>query len=201
MNVVARRLTCALLVAPLTLTAQAVTSPRPGGAPLNLPPHIQAQLWPERQLSPVEQELKLHVTALGDSLTKVDATGAMIARQTRAGSSTGIVRSSARTLSGDCARVGRSVAPATTFAADLTTSDQKWGDPAVRAWRSGLAALSVQMTACERDATALVGGTPDGQRLHDVSLRASRAVADYRRTEEGLLRTLRMDVIPPRKSR
>ena len=59
--VTVRLFVVATLVAPMSaLAAQQVTSPRPGGGPPNLPPHVQAQLWPTRELSPAEQELKTH---------------------------------------------------------------------------------------------------------------------------------------------
>ena len=126
--VTVRLFVVAALVAPMSaLAAQQVTSPRPGGGPPNLPPHVQAQLWPTRELSPAEQELKTHVTALTDSLTRIDATGTLIERNFRSGASVAMARSAARSLTIDCARAARTAQPAVAFAATLSTSDPKWG--------------------------------------------------------------------------
>jgi hypothetical protein len=204
--VTAKALTLALLLAPAGVAAQGapnMPSPRPGGAGPALPPHVQAQLWPERELSPVEQELKQHVTTLGDSLVRIDATGAMIERQSRAGASAAIVRSSARNLAADCSRAGRAAVPATSFAATLSTNDAKWGEPAVRGWRSGLATLGRDLSACERAANAFVetGTAADADALRDVSHRVGQGLVTYRRSEQALLRTLKLSIEPVKKGR
>lgn len=203
--VAARVLALAFLVVPMGAAAQTpeMQRPRPGGAAPSIPEHVRAQLWPERQLTPVEQELKDHVTVLSDSLVRIDATGSQIARQTRAGASAAIVRSSARTLAGDCSRAGRVTGSVSTFAAMLTTSDAKWGEPAVRGWRSGLAELTRELARCERSATAMVEGAAgsDGDQLQGISARAGQALLAYRRTEGALLRTLKISIDPLRKMR
>lgn len=203
--VTARLVTFAVLIAPLGVNAQApnMPSPRPGGSGPALPPHVQAQLWPERELSPVEQELKRHVTALTDSLTRVDATGALIQRQSRAGASTAIVRSSARNLANDCARAARATTPATAFAGTLSTNNAQWGEPAVRGWRTGLATLARDLGACERAASGFVtsGKAEDAEALRQVSERVGQGLVAYRRTEQALLRTLKIDATPGSKSR
>jgi hypothetical protein len=198
-----RLLAAALILWPALASAQRVQSPRPGGAGPVLPPHVAAQLWPERELSPVEQELKQHVTVLGDSLTRIDAMGSMIERQSRSGASAGIVRSSARTLRDDCARAGRTSAPVVSFAATLSTNDAKWGEPAVRGWRSGLAALTQQLTACEEALQGLSerATAEDVERLQRVSQRTGQALSDYRRTEQALIRTLKIEISPIKRSR
>ncbi len=204
MIVALRALALVVLVAPLTATAQSsVTSPRPGGPGPDLPPHVREQLWPERALSPVEAELKQHVVVLTDSLRRIDAIKAQIDRQTRAGTNAGIVRSSARTLASDCARGNRTMGPVQNFAGGLTTSDPKWGDPAVRDWRNGLAALTRALTTCEQAATALIdkATAEDSERLQAVSERASQALVAYRRTEQGLLNTLKISIDPAKRDR
>lgn len=202
--VTVRLFVVATLVAPMSaLAAQQVTSPRPGGGPPNLPPHVQAQLWPTRELSPAEQELKTHVTALTDSLTRIDATGTLIERNFRSGASVAMARSAARSLTIDCARAARTAQPAVAFAATLSTSDPKWGEPAVRAWRAGLGELVRQLGSCEQAAQAQVaGGTePSHDQLAAIAARVGQALVDYRRSEQGLLRTLKIDMDPVKKSR
>jgi len=193
----------ALVVPVGAAAAQQVNSPRPGGARPDLPPHVQAQLWPERELSPVEQELKTHVTALSDSLTRIDATGAQIDRHFRAGANAAMARSSARTLATDCARAARTAQPAVQFAATLSTNDAKWGEPAVRGWRSGLAELMRQLSSCEQGANALTNAA-DGvsnERLAALATRVGQSLVEYRRTEQALLRTLKIDIDPVKKTR
>jgi hypothetical protein len=200
-----RLMILALLTAPAAVAAQApnMPSPRPGGSAPNLPPHVAAQLWPERELSPVEQELKRHVTVLGDSLTRVDATGALIERQSRAGASAALVRSASRNLANDCIKAGRATTPATAFAATLSTNNARWGEPAVRAWRSGLATLTRELATCERAANGFVAGATaeDAERLREVSNRVGQALVEYRRAEQALLRTLKLPITPDQKSR
>ena len=200
-----RWLMLALLIVPVGAAAQGppIERPRPGGGAPAIPEHVRAQLWPERQLSPVEQELKDHVTLLSDSLTRIDATGSQIARQARAGASAAIVRASARALTGDCARAARATGPVSAFAATVTTGDAKWGEPAVRSWRSGLTQLSRDLAQCERAASAMIEGatSADGEKLQAVSTRVGQALLAYRRSEEALLRTLQISIDPLRKTR
>lgn len=201
--VTARLLVLAALVMPTgAAAAQQVTSPRPGGAPPDLPPHVQAQLWPTRELSPVEQELKNHVMTLTDSLTRIDATGAQIERHFRAGANAALARSAAHTLAADCARASRTAQPAIQFAATLSTSDAKWGEPAVRGWRSGLAELVRKLATCEQGASALASADGESNEpLAALATRVGQALVDYRRSEQALLRTLKIDIDPVKKTR
>lgn len=200
--VATRLFALALLAAPATAAAQQVIpSPRPGGSAPRLPPHIASQLWPERELSPTELELKNHVITLGDSLTRVEATGAQVERHFRSGASTAVVRSSARNLASDCVRAGRTTGPVGQFAATLSTSDPKWGEPAVRAWRLGLTELARQLTGCEQGASAIVSATDvSAERLATVADRVGRALVEYRRSEQALLRTLKITIDPGEKA-
>src|SRR5688572_3937527 len=120
-------LSLALIAVPAAAQAQQVIRPRPGQqGEIGLPPHVQEQLWPTRELSPVEQRLKDHATALFDSLGSVRATNARVARQTTANASPAIIRSASRALAGDCARAVRTAGPAAEFGATLSTDNARW---------------------------------------------------------------------------
>jgi hypothetical protein len=198
-----RILAVALLLLPTTVVAQQRISPRPGDGGGHLPQHIRDQLWPERELTPVEQQLKHQVVTLGDSLTRIDATGAQIERHFRAGASAGMVRSSARTLATDCARAGRTTGPVIGFASTLTTNDAKWGEPAVRNWRSALAELAQQLDTCRQRAgdVAADSAPPSAEHLVQASQRIGQALVTYRRVEQALIATLRIQISPIKQAR
>jgi hypothetical protein len=202
MIVASRFLVLALLLAPAVAPAQ-VNSPRPGGAPPTLPSHIQAQLWPDRELSPLEQQLKNHVVTLADSLTRIDAVGSRIDRSLRSAASPAMIRSNARVLAGDCSSAGRATAPIIPFAETLVTNDAKWGEPAVRGWRSALGTLAQELAVCEQSAAALAEAevAPSAERLEQNASRIRRALVTYRRAEQGLIRTLKIEIDPAKKTR
>jgi hypothetical protein len=198
-------LLCTVLAVPAALVSQQVIQPQSGGSKGwdNLPDHVRSQLWPERELSPVEQQLKDQVIILTDSLRRVDAIGVQIERNFRGAASIAMVRSNARELAAACARAGRTTEPAIAFAATLSTSDTKWGEPAVRGWRSGLADLARHLGTCEAKATAMVADSvvPSAERLAQVASQVGQGLVDYRRTEQALIATLRIEISPIRQSR
>jgi hypothetical protein len=78
------------------------------------------------------------------------------------------------------------------------------GTAAVRAWRSGLTALRRELSACETDASAVVVGASSGtagERLTAVATKVGQALSEYRRTEQALIRTLKIEISPLKKSR
>lgn len=194
---IARPLVAFLLLAlPATAAAQ-VYSPRPGSQTgTGLPEHIQNQLWPQRELSPTEQEFKDHVIVMVDTLGVLRATVAQAHRHNRGASSGAMLRSVSRTLAGDCARARRVAEPASTFAATLSTNNTKWGDAAVLDWRNGLTKFIAEMQSCEQNSGALAGGeaVPAGPRVAAVAQRADEAVVAYQWTEQALLKTLKINL-------
>jgi hypothetical protein len=192
-----------LCLIPAALVGQGgVYSPRPGQGGVQLPPHIEEQLWPTRELTPIEAELKAHVTHMGDSLRRVDAATALLERQRRSRASNAVIRSTTRTLAAECARAGRTAVPVDSFAATLRTDNARWGESALRSYRTSITELRRAMQACTTDASSLVAGqgTVASDRALAIAERASAAVRGYHVAETGLLRTLRMDTNPPRKS-
>lgn len=193
-------LAIALIAVPAAAWAQQVITPRPGSqGEIGLPPHIREQLWPARELSPVEQQLKDHAITMIDSLGVLRATNAQVSRHTGSNASTAMLRAVSRTLAGDCARAGRTAVPASEFGATLSTNNAKWGDSAIQGWRDALTALSAAMTRCEQDATTQVESS-DARQLAQIAQRADAAVVSYQRAEVALLNTLKID-IDPRKGR
>ena len=73
----------------------------------------------------------------------------------------------------------------------------------MRDWRNGLAALTRALTTCEQAATALIdkATAEDSGRLQAVSDHASQALVAYRRTEQGLLNTLKIPIDPAKRGR
>ncbi len=195
---VARTAVLTALVAGIALPV-AAQRPGAGNTADRLPPHVQSQLWPERELSPVEQELKDRVIVMRDTLTRVQATIATLQRQERSGATTGVIRSSARALAADCARSRRTAESMAGFAASLSTDDARWGEPAVQAFRSAVRDLIAAMGRCN---TALAGhaeaATPDAARVLADASAAGETVRKYDRAELDLLRTLKIRIDPTR---
>lgn len=200
MNVaVIRVLAVAALALPLTAAAQAApNSPRGGDTRDHIPPHTRENLWPTRPLTPVEEALKQHILVLGDSIRAVEATHDQAARQQRAGSSVAVFRSTGRTLSGQCARAGRTVDPVIEFAGTLSTSDQRWGDRAVTRWRAALGELKSELGRCQSGATEELANSGDAtpRKITAIAASARKVIADYRRAESDLINTLQIKVDP-----
>ena len=172
----------ALSAVSLPLAAQA-----PGGNAKNLPPHVQEQLWPEREMTPVEHELRERVYVMRDSLTRVHATVSMLQRQQRSQASAAVIRSTARALAAECVRSGRVADSMAVFAAGFSSNDPKWGEPTVRAYRAALSDLVTGMRRCHEVMTAQVEATETA---------AGDAVGRYDRAEKDLFRTLKIRLDP-----
>lgn len=187
----------AVLVTALAGLALPAAAQQPGSNAKNLPPHVAGHLWPQRELSPVEQELKDRVVTMRDTLTRVHATVAMLQRQQRARAAAGVLRSTARTLAADCARSGRSAASMVEFAATFSTNDPKWGEPTVRAYRTALDDLVAGMRRCSEAMTTHVEASePDRDRLVAAAGAATEVVSRYDRAEMDLFRTLKIRLDP-----
>jgi hypothetical protein len=201
MGFVGKATTFALVCLPALALSQ-VHSPRPGGDGVRLPQHVEQQLWPTRELTPVEAELKQHVTTIGDSLRRLDASVALLERQRRSQASDAVIRSTTRTLAADCARAGRTAVPVDSFANTLRTDNARWGEPALRNYRDAITHLRRAMQGCSDAAAALATAreavSPD--RVTTIAEQATEAVRGYQTAEQGLLRTLRMDIYPDRKA-
>lgn len=194
MNAVLRAAAGSLLA---LIVATPAAAQRPGSNAERLPPHVQQQLWPERELSETEQELHDRVVVMRDTLTRVHATIALLQRQHRSGAGAGVIRSTARTLASDCARAERTAGTMATFAADLSTDDTQWGEPSVRAFRAAIGDLVPAMGRCNTSLTDhAASDQPDGQQVVAEALRAEEVVNKYDRAERDLLRTLKIRVDP-----
>ncbi len=169
-----------------------------GNGSATIPERVQRQLWPERALSPIEQELKDHVIVLRDSLAMVDASAALIVRQRRGGAGAAVLRSSSRRLASTCEAGAREGKVMHEFAKGLFTDDTKWGPLAVATFQAGAGDLVRHMGGCSSAATALAETEqgPDPEQLVKVALAAQAAVADYTIAAAGLLNTLNIRVDP-----
>jgi len=197
---IARLLALLLVATPVVAAGQQVISPRPGQGEINLPPHVREQLWPKRELSPVEQQLRDHIVTMIDSIGVLRSTNAQIARHTSANASSAMLRSVTRSLVRDCARASRTTVPVAEFGATLSTNNAKWGDSAINNWRTALANFRNEMDRCERDAQQQVE-SPDRDRLARVAQQAEAAVVTYQRAESALLNTLKIEIDPRRSHR
>lgn len=176
-----------------------VAAQNPGANAKDLPPHVVEQLWPERELTATEQELKDRVQVMRDSLTRIHATVSLLQRQQRSQASVGILRSTARALAADCARGGRNAESMSAFAASFATNDSKWGEPTVRAYQAALADMVGAMRRCTEAVTAEVED-PDVAKLRAAANAADESVRRYDRAELDLFRTLKIRLNPREKA-
>lgn len=178
------RLALIAVLLPAPLLAQASGLPTP-----------DKSLWPERPLSPAEQELRDAVVVLRDTLYSVDATAARIERGLRG--SPAVLRATGRTLSADCARGARATGVMRTYAAGLSTDNAKWGEVALTDFRKALATLEAAMLSCDQTSAKAIETNPvDGAALKSAQTSTVFAIRDYERSVKGLLRTLKIDLDP-----
>lgn len=168
-----------------------------------IPPHVRAQLWPERPLSPEEQELKDRVIVLRDTVAVLDGSAALLQRQQRGNTGAGLLRSSGRRIATNCAAGHRAAVVMQEYGKGLTTDNVRWGDKAVQTFRSSVGRLVGAMAACEADLAKVLAAQdgPDGARLKAVAQRVQVATADYTNAVNGLLNTLEIRVDPRGSSR
>lgn len=157
-----------------------------------LPKDIAASLWPERELSPVEIELRSRTIVLRDSLAIADAVVERIERLSTGGSAAA-VRSQTRALAGRCESVQREGRRMAEFAATLSTSDARWGDKAVATYRSSLTELDASMLKCRESARRDDASIEDHRRTAEA-VRA--AIRSHERATTGLFKTLQIPLDP-----
>lgn len=181
----------ALLIAPVGAAAQVT---KPSGLPTPDP-----GLWPERPLSPAEQELRDAIVVMRDTLYAVEATASRLERVL--GGSPAVLLATGRSLQAECARGARSAAQMRTYAAGLSTDNARWGDVALNDFRGAVATLEKAMQGCEEQSGKAIAATPmDKPALAGTKTATVAAIRDYERSSRGLLRTLNIP-LDPRGSR
>lgn len=187
----------ARLIAPLILGLVILASAT-GQAQSTVPSGLATptrELWPERPLSPAEQDLRDRVVVLRDSLHAVEATAARLSRALRGSSA--VTLAAGRTLNSDCQAAARATAVMRDFSEGLSTNDSKWGDKALADFRTTLVKLERSMNSCDATtAKAVASPETDTKALGATQLQAVAAIRDYDRAVKGLLRTLNIPLDP-----
>jgi len=164
-------------------------------------PLTQSHLWPEKELSPAQQEYKDRVIAMRDTVTRLKASVEQVERARRSRTSAAVLTSSTRVLGRDCAMVRRNAEVMRTWAAGLTTDDPRFGEPAVRAFRGALERLDTGMGRCASRLTDLLAReTLDPDQVLRVMDDVRGVVADYERAAKDLTRTLDIPIEATDKS-
>lgn len=151
-------------------------------------------VWPEKVLTPAQKDLKDAVVILRDSLRVVQSTSDRLARAHLAGSGA-VLTSSARTLATDCDRAARSAAWVQERIRGFSTSESR-GDAVLDRFRRSLLTLQREMTTCNTDAVAALGGATDGERLVKIRTIAVNATTRYEASLEELMKTLQIPLDP-----
>jgi hypothetical protein len=164
-------------------------------------PLIKSQLWPQKELSPTQQEYKDRVVAMRDTVTRLKATIEQVERARRSRTSTAVLASATRVLGRDCGVVRRNAQEMRTWAAGLSTDDPRFGEPAVRAFRSALERLERGMGSCAQRITTMVATDAiDPDRVLAVMDDARGLLEDYERAAKDLTRTLDISIEPTERS-
>jgi hypothetical protein len=178
----------------LALVVSLLPVPLLAQQPSGLPKPDQS-LWPERPLSPPEQELRDAVVVLRDTLYSVDATAARLERGLAG--SPAVLRSTGRSLNAECARGARATGAMRTYAAGLSTDNARWGDLALTDFRKALSTLEAAMVSCDKvSAKAIEADTVDAASLRQAQVNTVLAIRNYERSVKGLLRTLNIPLDP-----
>lgn len=166
-----------------------------------LDPLTQSQLWPEKALSPAQQEYKDRVIAMRDTVTRLKATIEQVERARRSRTSRAVLTSSTRALSRECTTVRRNAQAMRTWAAGLSTDDPRFGEPAVRSFRGALERLDLGMGRCDTRLTELFAREDlDPDQVLRVMDDIRAVVAEYERAEKDLSRTLDIPIEATEKS-
>jgi hypothetical protein len=173
-----------------TLLPAPLLAQQPSGLPVP-----DKSLWPERPLSPAEQELRDAIVVLRDTLYTVDAVAARLERGLEG--SPAVLRATGRTLNAECARGARATGLMRAYAAGLSTDNAKWGEVALTDFRKALATLEAAMTDCgQASAKAIESNPADADALKAAKTKTVAAIRDYERSVKGLLRTLNIPLDP-----
>lgn len=173
-----------------TLLPAPLLAQQPSGLPAP-----DKSLWPDRPLSPAEQELRDAVVVLRDTLYAVDATAARIERGLEG--SPAVLRATGRTLNAECARGARSTGIMRAYAAGLSTDNVRWGEVALTDFRKALVTLEAAMVSCDQATAKAIATLPvDAAALKAAQVKTVLAIRDYERSAKGLLRTLNIQLDP-----
>jgi hypothetical protein len=163
-----------------------------------LDPTQVSNLWPERELTPAETELRDAVVVLRDTLYAVDAAVERVERARRGDAANSLLRSAGYGLISECQRSERAAGRMETYATGLSTNDTLWGATALRNFRQSTVDLRAAMSSCNRDLNVLVAGNGpvDQERVMAAAQAARSAVRTHERAVRGLLRTLKIRLDP-----
>ncbi|HET9133255.1 MAG TPA: hypothetical protein VFN90_03045 [Gemmatimonadales bacterium] len=184
-----------LAVATLPIAAQAPQAERRVGQGQKFKSKAE-DLWPERPLSPPEEELRTNVVVLRDTLFTIDATASRVLRANEAGKAA-VVTSGGRALGVDCARGVRATGVMSAHARGLSTSNKKWGDGALNTFRAALVDLDKQLRRCEALGTVKAGmPVPSTTAFAEMATGTIAAIRRYEVAQKGLFRTLEIPLDP-----
>lgn len=168
-----------------------------------LEPHVQNQLWPTRKLSPAETDFKERVVAMRDTIISLQATVEQADRARRTRNSPAVVYSLSRSVGTSCGRVERNGRELKTFAAGLTTNDPRFGEPAIRRFRTAIDSLHRTMGRCQSSLdqiTADGADKVDPDKILTVLNTVRSAMSNYLQAAEGLAKTLNIRIEATDKS-
>ncbi len=161
-----------------------------------LAPHIQSQLWPDRELTPPEQEFKDRIVMMRDTVIALRATIDRADRARRTRNTPAVLMSQTNALSRDCVRVGRNSAPLVEWSATLSTNDNQFGEPALKRFRSAIRAVDAAAARCQTETARLTGNRdgldPDG--VYRLLSELRPVLSEYDQAAIALAKTLKIRI-------
>ena len=137
-------------------------------------------------LTPTKAHFRDAVSELRDTLTRVQATTALIGRAHRSGMSS-VVASQARELQRRCRSGAAMTGTTKSRIANLRTSADE-GNRALTSYRTALDDLDSSLVACARDDSLALGATQlDADHVEEIGAAATAAIDRYDRVRDALL--------------
>ena len=173
----------------LVLAASVLASPlvaqsgqRPSGSAI-------ANLIMEDSLTPAKKELRNYIAELRDTLVKVQAVQARLTKA-RAAKMNGVVPSQGRELARNCLK-GVTALDLTTRRLEPMNTPDPQGDQALHSYRNAIVTLREDLRLCAHfDSLTLAAATPDTQKLENIAIAASDAIARYDVIRDALIKLL-----------
>ena len=143
----------------------------------------------EDSLTPAKLQLRDYVSALRDSLVRVESVQARLVRA-RAAKMTSVVVSQGRELARNCTKGAAMVALTTKRIEPMNTQNEQ-GDLALHAYRSALATLGEDLRRCAHGDSLTMASAPlDQGQLENIATAARASISQYDVVRDGLMKLL-----------
>jgi transposase len=140
-------------------------------------------------LTPAKKQMRDFVAELRDSLVRIESVRSRIEKN-RKSNTTSVIISQGRELARTCTS-GASMLGLTAKRLEPMVTQDPQGDQAMHAYRSALSTLQEELRQCAHfDSLTMATKPLDGQKLENISIAASDAIARHDLIRDGLIKLL-----------